>query len=205
MRSIMGSGTANIQKDPLIESSFNKSFQASTDKFGSTVRSQIASQHQANRAAVNHQRTPQAHVEARGVRQNTGASALMNYGLVERHQDSLFESSKASTSNQTSIMRRQFNKNQAQKQPTLAMHQNQRQVEMLGAAVFGSKVQPSHQLGGTVGMSAIKAGSTKPGSQVTEITSNMKQFTTEDKGARINKRSDESALEEASFAAPAQH
>lgn len=101
-------------------------------------------------------------------------------------------------------MRRQFNKNQAQKQPTLAMHQNQRQVEMLGAAVFGSKVQPSHLAGGTVGMSALKAGSTKPGSQVTEITSNMKQFTTEDKGARI-KRSDESALEEASFAAPAQH
>ena len=46
-----------------------------------------------------------------------GANNYGNQGFaagqdVSRHNDSLFESSKASTNNQTSLVRRQFNKNQ---------------------------------------------------------------------------------------------
>lgn len=111
-RSVLNSGGAipSAQKDNLGESSFNQSFHATgaSDKFGSANRSQIASQQVGRMNYM--QKTPQA-LEARGVRQNT---ALMNYPQGgEKHQDSLFESSKASTNNPAQIVRRQFGKNVA--------------------------------------------------------------------------------------------
>lgn len=100
------------------------------------------------------------------MRQNT---ALMNYPPGgERHQDSLFESSKASTNN-PQIVRRQFGKNMALTSTTpnrqkMVLTQNQRQTEMLGAAVLGSKMHPSKMPAGTQPSSVLKGQSTKPGS-----------------------------------------
>ena len=111
----------------------------------------------------------------------------------ERHNDSLFESSKASTNNQTSIMRRQF---KGGKQ-AITLNANLRPNEMLGAAVFGSRMRPTKQ---SQNSATLKAGSTKPGSQVTELTSNLRQ---RDQKTNATKPIDASNLGEASFAATA--
>ena len=109
-----------------------------------------------------------ANFEARGKRQQ---HLIAGSGALEKHNDSLFESSKASASNyQTSLMRRQFNKGHRRDdniaaRPT-ALSNQQRPGEMLGAAVFGSKMQPSRQPDAVhaSGTATVMKASTKPGS-----------------------------------------
>lgn len=61
-----------------------------------------------------------APLKNRGFRQPN--SALLNYGQQERHNDSLFESSKASANAQSNLARRQFNKVQTQQKQQLAQN-----------------------------------------------------------------------------------
>lgn len=123
------------------------------------------------------QKTPQAQVtqfegRGQGRPQQRDISGLNNYLGVEKHQDSLFESSKASTNlHQTSNMRRQFGAKPVGQTLTQAQ---QNKNQMLGAAIFGSKMGQKQPGSKGTQPSAMKGASTKPSSMVTEITSNVK-------------------------------
>ena len=75
-------------------------------------------------------------------------------------------------------MRRQFTKGHRRDDNITArpnaLSNQQRPGEMLGAAVFGSKMRPSRQpdAAHASGAATVMKASTKPGSQVTELTSN---------------------------------
>ena len=202
MRSFLASGGGI--KDALAESSFNQSFPTSTEKYG-TVRSQITSPRQAWGAAPNKPPSPKqpgsSRYETKGRATHHGgqpASGFKYFAGAEKHNDSLFESSKASTNNQTSIMRRQFNKGQAIKV------NHGRPAEMYGAAVFGSKVRPSQPTGPVTQPSvAMRSGSTKPGSQITaEANADTRSPTADQVAVKTHQVPDDSQLAEASFAAP---
>lgn len=92
-------------------------------------------------------------------------------------------------------MRRQFGAKPVGQTLTQAQ---QNKNQMLGAAIFGSKMGQK-QLGSKGGQpSAFKGASTKPSSMITEITSNLKQVTSEQQPV---KPTDDSFMNEASFAA----
>ena len=95
-------------------------------------------------------------------------------------------------------MRRQFNKGGivGSNKPMGYASKAQKPAEMVGAAVFGSRVQPQS--------TAMKPNSTKPGSQITEITSNLQRDESQITKTHIETRAkatDDSFLNEASFAA----
>ena len=98
MRSILASG--GPIKDALADSSFSQSFRASADKYG-TIRSQVASPRQAWGAATQLPVSPQQPASSRydpkgRTMQNAGQppSAFRYFSGAEKHNDSLFESSK---------------------------------------------------------------------------------------------------------------